>query len=81
VFRCTFWHTTMGFFLCYNLFSSCTNLIPSSPRPWRCSSGPYLELGKIEVKVATSTDEHVNVVAITASTSCVATPNAASLGP
>ncbi|OEL21530.1 hypothetical protein BAE44_0017451 [Dichanthelium oligosanthes] len=59
---CAFWRTTMGFFLCYELVSGCSDLIPA---PMEVLQWPYWELGEMEGTLcATCMDDRVTAVVV-----------------
>ncbi|RLN28769.1 uncharacterized protein C2845_PM05G00720 [Panicum miliaceum] len=59
---CAFWRTTMGFFLCYEPVSGCSDLVPA---PMEVQQWPVWELGEMEGKLcATCMDDSVSAVVV-----------------
>jgi len=59
---CAFWRTTMGWFLCYEPVSGCSDLVPA---PLVVQQWPVWELGEMEGTLrATCTDDSVGAVVV-----------------
>ncbi|PUZ68025.1 hypothetical protein GQ55_3G481200 [Panicum hallii var. hallii] len=59
---CAFWRTTMGFFLCYEPVSGCSDLVPA---PMEVQQWPVWELGEMEGTLcATCMDDRVSAVVV-----------------